>query len=170
MIPKNTRIQPYGFNNKNCFFELTKTVFISLGIDSFIVKVSKKSDTKKMKQQKSKRDFRLKELSRLGKLKKTDETQKENQKKLRKSESINYVVQQSNNIKVQNASKMHQKISLIENKKKTLIQLLLDYFQQNRKKALALFVSYLVFIGLIFGTPLIVKHLKVKSQVQTEQE
>ena len=101
---------------------------------------------------------------------KTNEVQKAIE--LNKKKKFNYALQRIKINDDQKATKTFQKMLTTDKKDKkgSLYELIKDYIIQNMEMTMALFVSYLIFIGLIVGTPFIVKHLKVTSSFQIDKE
>ena len=153
-------------------FKLTKADTVTLGIDSFIVKANKKSG-KKESQKKKENETTLIELLKLEKLNntKTDKSQKKNQKKPKKNNRIHYPIQQFKIDTDKKSTKVYEKISTIDrkNEKKTLLDLIKDYVDGNWKKALAMISVYIIFLGSIIGTPILVHHFRANHQNQVDQ-
>ena len=156
-------------------FELVKINVVSLGVDSIIVEADNKSVKKESTQQDGTANtlIELLELEKSNKAEKgseTDKTLKTIQKKTKKSKRIYYAVQQSAIEKDQKLSNIYKNVSMTGENNKSLFNLTKKYINQNVKKALVLFISYIVLIGLIVGIPIIVNDVKSMSQVQTEQD
>ena len=94
------------------------------------------------------------------------------QRKPKKNQKTNYAVQQSKIYKAQKSINVYKKLSTNDKKKKrnSLFDSIKDYIGQNWKKTTVIFGSYFLLIGLIVSTPVIFNNLRVKSQIQTDQE
>ena len=153
-------------------FKLMKADTVTLGIDSFIVKANKKSG-KKESQKKQENETTLTELLKLEKLNntKTDTSQKTTQKKSKKNNRINYPVQQFKIDTYKKSTEIFKKISTIDKKnmKKSLFDLVKDYVVRNWKKALAMVSVYIIFLGSIIGTPILVHHFRANHQNQVDR-
>ena len=102
---------------------------------------------------------------------KTDKSQKKNQKKPKKNNRIHYPIQQFKIDTDKKSTKVYEKISTIDrkNEKKTLLDLIKDYVDGNWKKALAMIIVYIIFLGSIIGTPILVHHFRANHQNQVDE-
>ena len=150
-----------------------------MGTDSFVVKTNKQSDKKETKQQKKENAIELAEPSRLEnsddveKHSKPTKNYTENQKKSKMSKRIGSANKQSTKYKILKSSKIYQQISTTDKKekKKSFTGSIKNFISKNRKMTMAVLGSYLVLIGIIIGTPIIVNHLKpTHLQVQKYKE
>ena len=154
-----------------------KIDIVSIGIDSFIVKKSKKSGKKEMKPQKKDNERTLIDLLRLEKTKNglersvADKTPKMFQKELKNNKNFNLAVQQYKKDQFPKSSKVHHKISITnkKNMKKSLIDLMSDYTQQNWKKVLVIVSAYTIFVGAIISTPVLIHHFRAQNQNQIDK-
>ena len=153
-------------------FKLMKADTVTLGIDSFIVKVNQKSG-KKESHNKKENETTLTELLKLEKLNntQTDKSQKKNQMKSKKINRIHYPIQQSKIDTDKKSTKIYEKISTIDrkNEKKSLFDLVKNYVDRNWKKALAMISLYIILLGSIIGTPILVHHFRANHQNQVDQ-
>ena len=152
--------------------KLTKADTVTLGIDSFIVKANKKSG-KKESQKKKENETTMTDLLKLEKLNntETDKNQKKNQMKSKKINRIHYPIQQFKNDADKKTTEIFEKISTTDrkNEKKSLFDLFKDYVDRNWKKALAMISVYIIFLGSIIGTPILVHHFRANDQKQVDQ-
>ena len=152
-------------------FQLWKADTVTLGIDSFIVKANKKSGKKESQKKTKENETTLTELLKLEKLNntETDKNQKKNQMKSKKINRIHYPIQQFKTDK--KSTKIYEKISMIDrkNEKKSLFDLFKDYVDGNWKKALDMISVYIIFLGSIIGTPILVHHFRANDQYQVDQ-
>ena len=113
------------------------------------------------------------ELLKLEKLNntETDKNQKKNQMKFKKINRIHYPFQQFRNDTDKKTTKIYEKVSTIDrkNEKKSLFDLFKDYVDRNWKKALAMISLYIILLGSIIGTPILVHHFRANHQNQVDQ-
>ena len=154
-------------------FQLWKADTVTLGIDSFIVKANKKSGKKESQKKTKENETTLTELLKLEKLNntETDKNQKKNQMKSKKINRIHYPIQQFKNDTDEKTTKIYEKMSTIDrkNERKSLFDLFKDYVDRNWKKALAMIIVYIIFLGSIIGTPILIHHFRGNDQNQVDQ-
>ena len=104
---------------------------------------------------------------------KTDKFQKKkkNQNKPKKNNRTHYAIQKSKNDTFKKSAKSYEKMSMAngKNEKKSLTDFISEYVYRNRQKVFLLVSAYIIFLGAVISTPILVNHFTYKHHNQVDR-